>query len=1516
MSQVSNAVDRILGVTIQHESGGNWGAVNKRTKAYGAFQIMPSNWAPWAKEAGLSPHAPKTRQNQLIVARHKFTEYVSKYGVKGAFAAWYGGPANGYRYSHGYSTDAAGRPWTARNGGGKEESIQSYVNTQWANYQRNGGVSVGGYLTGLGAADLDNYGNDRSQMNKVFTIDDSKPERTWWDRLKDDYTDAALDNGATSWMRNAWSFVATALKGHEFGIAFLPADYKPTQQDIDYVQKLLPGDTEAQNYVLTSAHSVDHLYMLAAMKKEDADRKQRLAQDASFLEGNIAGGIGKALGNVADPGTLLVLGLTGGMAAPALEAEKGMKAVSMLKAIKNLGTSVLKMSPFAESKIAKFGLQAAKGAAYMGADRYLAHTYGGFEPNYVANMTTGALIGGVLGNINLANKFTGKDFKATKVGKQVMPKLMRAENSVLSLSVGARPDERMLKRVETMRPTLHLDVKGLAKKDPDVHIKLEAMKDVKFLSHREAKKVAAEASVPFSSKTKVFMVPKTGEIVAVGDRIRSPAALDKVKRMADAMRSNYADASDAEKFVPDSMESPEAKQMVEELTDSGYGKREATELVSNLVKTEKTKREQLIIYPDGSARVNGVLYEADNPANPVTAADWLRDASQVEKDMQGDLPWWVPKKAGKWLEDGQVFKTIYGTLANSPSRNVSNVAHRLFADPRMRGKLGEIDHRQIMPAEDIAKRLRDELSMHFDPYYGLRQQWINSKGHSIVNKHYSKLFDKEVVECFNMKYGDMASKRGLKFDPEVVKAADVMHDTMETALLLGKEDARMHGGNIDIGSFIDKDWNPVDSEFFRRVDNDAVCDFVNRYFNNDRDAAIKELTRYGTVACNLDKLVAKAQRAEDLKYAKLLERYKKGELKTKPQKVEVLREDVAKTIPDLANKWATGIIDKNQSRFVFDGMNGLGEDPVKFMRSRFPMDTGITLPLHGKDGIPFDFNFDDMLRDTDVHSIMQSYMHRMSGEIAIHDALGSNWREDSKLIHEAYIDMNKAGDTIGSGLSRSGANDQKRALEEGISRILGTHVEDKSFMDALSNLARTKAYSDVGGQMSIAQMGEIGGSMGYAGAQIVLKELPIVKNIRRAMLSKDTKAMEDTARIIRDHTFGQDIQRRIWSSTSSTESREFRDVMSRTSKIAKGLDKIQDFANLMGKATSTVNQLPHLTDYMIRHGQESGIVDSLKWAKGEKFMLRDPFSKKALKAVGVTGDRQIKNLKESIIKYLNTDKFDTWRKSDPTNYFRWYSLVENYSRKVIQQTGVGDTPLLKERNWYTKLFFQFKDYAFRAVNSQTLRALTSRQRDDCLAAIYSMGSNMVGYMGLVYLRAWARYPTDDERRHAYIEKYMTPKWLAYAAISRGAITGSIPSFINDMYEVASGKSMYRTTVNNSYNTQKDNSVQGIAGRAVEQMPAVSSGLTPIFSLGSSAYHGMKGTFTKEDMHGLMKWLPLNGWLGMTLLTSGLDDALDLPTNKEVRQQEREQEEAEEMNYEPEEDNSSNSSVLDKIMNVR
>lgn len=73
------------------ESSGNYNAENEDTGAYGKYQILPSNWPAWAEEAGIGADAPRTPENQEIVARFKLGQYYDKYGARGAAIAWYGG---------------------------------------------------------------------------------------------------------------------------------------------------------------------------------------------------------------------------------------------------------------------------------------------------------------------------------------------------------------------------------------------------------------------------------------------------------------------------------------------------------------------------------------------------------------------------------------------------------------------------------------------------------------------------------------------------------------------------------------------------------------------------------------------------------------------------------------------------------------------------------------------------------------------------------------------------------------------------------------------------------------------------------------------------------------------------------------------------------------------------------------------------------------------------------------------------------------------------------------------------------------------------------------------------------------------------------------------------------------------------------------------------------------------------------------------------------------------------------
>jgi hypothetical protein len=105
------------------ESGGNPHARNARTGASGTFQIMPGNWAPWAREAGVDP-SDTSAEAQNRVARHKLEQYFEQFGSWGAVAvAWYAGPGAAQAWVKNPNAERFNR----KQGGGDEPSINEYV---------------------------------------------------------------------------------------------------------------------------------------------------------------------------------------------------------------------------------------------------------------------------------------------------------------------------------------------------------------------------------------------------------------------------------------------------------------------------------------------------------------------------------------------------------------------------------------------------------------------------------------------------------------------------------------------------------------------------------------------------------------------------------------------------------------------------------------------------------------------------------------------------------------------------------------------------------------------------------------------------------------------------------------------------------------------------------------------------------------------------------------------------------------------------------------------------------------------------------------------------------------------------------------------------------------------------------------------------------------------------------------------------------------------------------------------
>lgn len=124
-------VENLKAAVMGQESGGDAGAVNARTGAYGLFQILPDNWPEWSAQAGIPGADMSDPEAQKKVAAFKLGEYAQKYGVDGALVAWYASPANGQRWKDGApdAIDGNGNhySWDAPQGNGDEPSIRQYM---------------------------------------------------------------------------------------------------------------------------------------------------------------------------------------------------------------------------------------------------------------------------------------------------------------------------------------------------------------------------------------------------------------------------------------------------------------------------------------------------------------------------------------------------------------------------------------------------------------------------------------------------------------------------------------------------------------------------------------------------------------------------------------------------------------------------------------------------------------------------------------------------------------------------------------------------------------------------------------------------------------------------------------------------------------------------------------------------------------------------------------------------------------------------------------------------------------------------------------------------------------------------------------------------------------------------------------------------------------------------------------------------------------------------------------------
>jgi hypothetical protein len=1343
-------------------------------------------------------------------------------------------------------------------------------------------------------------------------------ERTW-EETKDKFIDNAVDDGAWAVLRNLWANINAS------GVSHFLDTYNPSQEEVEMVKRELPdtdtqgnkiaGALAAQEYVLTHASSAEALQELLHMKQEDMQRRARVSQMEYGLST-----LGSVVGALFDPVTIVAAGVSGGTAllAKAGKVAALTKKISLLKKQMRVSSAITGMDNFA----IQCGTKVALGSAVATTNRWAAKNYGGWEPDYASAAFLGGAIGGAIGLAGRLRKagVRGKKINALEdtIEQTKRTIVAQAEDYVSPMSHKGQVVDYLSK----------VNQRRLADGSKEAQELMDANK-LFIVSREHAEKLAAHNGISLDKKAVAFTDKASGVSVLLSDKVTPKNIKGLVahevgvhqglqhimpessyKQLLNTVQQKIQTSKDpAWQIAAKQADNPEEalaywvehsfnkkekfwQRLKKNITNKEATDEELKDLIIRGVQNEINNKQVVTPLADGSNVVMDIHYSKDNMLTPVheTFMDTKGAVSKENKHWYLDFLG-LHFSPGEWLEAGWLPGTLYGKLASSRLPRLREAANILLHDAQMRGheRFG-----MTQSTEDIKRFMQDRwLSMYNDFVDDRIKYTVKTYGHvgALRNKYINKV-NEDIVKCYNLLNENCAalgkSDTLSKYPAEIVSLARRMKAIRKDMMEFGAAEGEKLGGRKGTGAYLSHDGLFNDDEFYRIVDMDKMYDYVGAHYYGGAkgwDKFQDMLTDYARRNANRtvirEQLEHKAK--QDFDIARLQYNSKPhGPKDVPPVKTEVTDEIVDAWIDENAKDWAFGIRDRHMSDMEFmDGDVSTFRDSMASFNHRFPMDTSAEMDI----GNGVTFCFDRDMRDFDIDKIMPQMINRLSGDVALHATFGEGGTKD--FLDTCAQELEKSKHILGKG----GAERQKDALRRSIQMIRGVgdyNTADMKNWNLLSNMIRKHSYANVGGNMTFAQTGEIGSMVAYSGFHSLLSGIPVFgKTLARGWRHMSNGELASIAEAAEKHLKGESIATKAWHMSSSMTNRAFSQTMAHNDDGSRTLlstvaDSAYKWTHRESLLTSTVNQMTKLTDAMEQESRISAITDLIDWANGKTFSaFRNPVSAKKLKAAGVS---DTVSMKRDIKKYLDVPQdqvstsMDKWMQESPDTFTLWRQLVRNQSLRSIQQQTIGNTGYLKDANWYTKLFFQFKDFTFRTINGQMMRALQSHEVDDGMALMFSMGTNAMTYYGLTVARGYAMYPNDTAKRDAFFDRNLTPQRLALAGLTRASFM-SILSVGTDVAEMFTDFQGFRTTVDNTYKKPRsDMSVSGKLGKAIGQAPAIGV-------LDKTAY-GVTGAYDlathqgdTRDFDNLMRSLPLGSWWAMVGVSSLIKDKVNIKKPK-------------------------------------
>ena len=1443
-----------------HETGGfsNWGATHANN--YGGMKKFKDQ-PEWFTG---DPKSPEGDDYQVFGSPEEYAQYYASY-IKA-----YAPNALNAKTPEEYARALYGMGYYGNPNLTPEEDIQNYANGISSGMSSGSPFIPGGYISG------DGFGARPTDIPTIEPI-----PLTFGDYMKNKWGQGFYDNGLVGLAREVWSGIGTTKQ----------LNYIPSQEDYDRVTKALPNDPVAQRWVLLNAQNPEQLFNMIQMKQEDAQRQQRI-QD---YQGNL-------LTDIAGFGSAMVGGIMGDplMLLPVI----GQEAL-IVKAIGNLGTRTASM--ISASKLARMAEIGTQQAGLAVGSRYSAEKLAGFEQDYTSAGLMGFGAGFLL--TGLSSMFKGRSPRLESTSK-IIGAIDNMETHALSMSMGIEPPSTISKLREVFRNT-H-DPAFVVNQGSSVLSKLANDGKVMAVSKADVTPYAKTYGINMET-TKAFHVPNENLTVLLKDALTTGDSIDGILahevgvhanlkatagndfgKIEQSVRARMANPDkswlEAMKAVPKggweetlghwmekniSKKDPLTKQ-VKNLYSKVLGKgQEFTDaelkgFVRRSLQNEAERSQGYRLLDDGSVIHNDLQFSASNSFNP----DLLDHMLDIEPSRG------LGKRISDWTENGWLYRTPFGVLTTSPAKIAKEIASDLLEDARMRPRTGA----SPISIEKQKEHIRNNLQQHIEKFYDVRQKYmmdtLTTEG--VPTSSRMQEFNRMVREYYNATYaGNRGGLVATDYPSAVKEASQAIKTLREEMIYTGKTSGDMFG--MHESNLIHKDYKVIDDELWRKLDDQKWLRFTHKF--PSIEAGKDFLRGYAERAMKRDvirtRLEAKVKAEYEVKLAEWQEKVDKlaeGEKKPRrPANRKVTDKQVEKAVQDEAKEWAMGISDQNLSnidRFVSNHTDELGN----MMKHRAPMDTSIVMDTPW--GEPF--SYDISLRSDNLDEIMPRTLNRFAGEASLR-----NRYENTQAMNLERDELVKALDH-GVKHQKIDAVSRKRTLEaydEAISQIRGLRREQdvEGALNALVTSIRGMSYAQNGSNFGMNQLGELGGAMAYSGLKAVSYFMPgFTKTLRDIRLGSGAG---EFAQLAERRAFGENIERRVFGQDYA--SRVYADATVEGSKL-RYLDNVQSGINLAGKFVSYANFLPKLTDLMLRGIRQDALIDTVRWANGESVgLLRRPFSTSKLKAAGIKPEN-ISKVQADIKKYLDFEnkefKMDEWLRESPDTYWRWKTLIDNQSQRAMVQNTVGNRAIVVNQSPYTKIFFQFKDFTLKTMNSQFMRAFTNREIDDVMSLMFSTATNAMVYSGLTVAKSYAYFGDNEGQRKQYLDRSLTFERIATAGLLRGII-GSGLSFGTDAYEALTGADTFRTSVSRMpqpITRQPQTPTPGEAlGNVIAQLPAVRS----TTDLGSSAYSGYKlagkalgfnQKASQQDIKQLFRILPWQNSIPMIRFAEMLSQESGLP----------------------------------------